>query len=233
MLLQVLEFLYPALLATVVLSAIHSWLGIQLLERGAVFPALALVQLAALGTAVATRFGFSPYIGAFVLSISGAFLFTWNRRDTLVAMIYAVSAAATLLFLGGDPLTGDLLSVRVRTIALIAVVYIAVAAALYFLRRESLLFFAVAIVLTSSVRIAGVLLAFTYLVAPPIVSRRFAIAWPVSALLSAAGIFLAFKFDQPTALTVVCTFGVALVVVLSAQSLVRRRKPPKHYATKL
>jgi len=223
-LLQVLEFLYPALLATVVLSAIHSWLGIQLLERGAVFPALALVQLAALGTAVATRYGFSPYIGAFVLSVLGAAVFCVNRRDTLVAMIYVVSAAATLLFLGGDPLTGDLLSVRVRTIALIAVVYIAVAAALHLLRRESLLFFAVAIVLTSSVRIAGVLLAFAYLVAPAIVSRRFGIAWPVSVLLSAAGILLAFKLDQPTALTIVCTFGVVLIGTRLAHQLGSGRK---------
>jgi len=224
-LLQVLEFLYPALLATVVLSAIHSGLGIRLLERGAVLPALALVQLAALGTAIATRCGFSPYIGAFVLSMLGAALFRVNRHDTLVAMVYVVSAAATRLFLGGDPLTGDLLSVRVRTIALIALVYIGVAVALHFLRRESLLFFAVAIVLTSSVRIAGVLLAFTYLVAPAVISRRFAIAWPVSVLLSAAGILLAFKFDQPTALTVVCTFGVALIGTRLAQQHGSGRKP--------
>jgi zinc/manganese transport system permease protein len=203
--LQVLGFLYPALLVTAVLSGIHSWLGIRLVSRGFVFPALALAQLAALGAAVSTRFGYSPYLGAFLLSIGGAALFTRNRRDTLVAAIYVVSAAATLLFLGGAPLNGDLLSVRVRTIALIAVVYIAVA----FIRRESLLFYAVAIVVTSSVHIAGVLLTFTYLVVPAIVSRRLAIAWPFAALLSAVGIGLAFKLDQPTALTMVCTFGVA------------------------
>ena len=216
MLLQVLEFLYPALVATVILSGIHSWLGIRLLERGAVFPALALAQLAALGTALSFRFGISPYIGAFVLAMAGAFLFTQNRRETLVAVIYVVSAAATLLFLGGAPLTGDLLSVRVRTIALIALIYIAVS----FVRRESLFFYVLAIVLTSSIRIAGVLLVFTYLVAPPIISRRFAIAWLFSALLSAAGIALAFKFDQPTALTMVCAFGVAVGVVVAVRRLV-------------
>src|SRR5690349_4771520 len=134
--LQVLAFLYPALLATVVFSAIHSWLGIRLLERDAVFPALALAQLAALGASAATHFDLSPYLGASVLAIAGAALFNVNRRDTLVAVVYVVSAAATFLFLGGAPLTGDLLSVRVRTIALIAVVYAAVAAGLYYLRRE-------------------------------------------------------------------------------------------------
>ena len=220
MFLQVLAFLYPALLATVVFSAIHSWLGIRLLERGAVFPALALAQLAALGTALATHFGVSPYIGAFVLAVLGAAVFNVNRRDTLVAVVYVVSAAATLLFLGGAPMNGDLLSVRVRTVALIAVAYIAVAAGLYFLRHEWVLFYALAIVLTSSVRIAGVLLAFIYLIAPPIVSRRFAIAWPFSALLSAAGVALAFKLDQPTALTMVCTFGVAAGVVVAVRSSV-------------
>ena len=201
--LQILGFLYPALLAVVVFSAIHSWLGIQLVERGAVFPALALAQLAALGSAVA------GYPGAFVLAVGGAAVFTVNRPDTLVAVIYVVSAATTLLFLKGAPLTGDLLSVRVRTIALIALVYLAV----YFLRRESLLFYALAIVLTSSVRIAGVLLVFTYLVAPAVVSRRFRIAFPFAALLSVAGILLAFKLDQPTAPMVVCTMGVAVGIV--------------------
>lgn len=215
MFLQVLEFLYPALLATVVLSGMHCWLGIRLLERGAIFPALALAQLAALGAAVSTRFGLSPYIGAFVIAVSGAALFTFHRRDTLVAVVYVTSAAATLLFLGGAPLNGDLLSVRVRTIALIAVVYIAVA----FVRQESLLFFALAIVLTSSVHIAGVLLTFTYLAVPALVSRRFAIAWPFAALLSAAGILLAFKLDQPTALTMVCTFGVVIAIISAWRAL--------------
>ncbi|HEY2323460.1 MAG TPA: hypothetical protein VGJ82_11425 [Thermoanaerobaculia bacterium] len=222
MFLQVLAFLYPALLATVVFSAIHSWLGIRLLDRGAAFPALALAQLAALGTAVGARFGFSPYIGALVLAIAGAAVFTFHRHDTLVAVVYVVSAAATLLFLGGAPLNGDLLSVRVRTIALIAIVYIAVA----FVRRESLLFFALAIVLTSSVHIAGVLLAFTYLVVPPLVSRRFAIAWPFAALLSATGILLAFKLDQPTALTMVCTFGVVGGVVMGARRSLNGAEAP-------
>ena len=216
--LQVLEFLYPALLVTVVFSAIHSWLGIRLVERNAVFPALALAQLAALGTAISFRLGISPYIGAFVLAMAGAFVFTMNRRETFVAVIYVVSAAATLLFLGGASLTGDLLSVRVRTIALIAVIYIAVS----FVRRESLFFYVLAVVLTSSVRIAGVLLVVTYLLVPPLISRRFAIAWPVSALLSAAGIALAFKLDQPTALTMVCTFGVVVGIVLGAKRSLAR-----------
>ena len=214
--LQVLEFLYPALLAAVVFSAIHSWLGIRLLDRGALFPALALAQLAALGTAVSSRFGISPYIGAFVLAIGGAALFTFHRRETLVALVYVISAAATLLFLGGAPLAGDLLSVRVRTIALIALVYLAV----YFLRRsESLLFVMLAVVLTSSVRIAGVLLVFTYLVAPAIVSRKFRIAFPFAALTSIAGILLAFKLDQPTAPTVVCTVGVAAGIAVLGMRL--------------
>jgi zinc/manganese transport system permease protein len=207
--LQFVEFLYPALLAVVVLSAIHSWLGIRLVERGAIFPALALAQLAALGTAVSARFEISPYIGAFVLAVGGAALFTSHRRETLVAAIYVVSAAATFLFLGGAPLAGDLLSVRVRTIASIAVIYFAV---YYFVRSESLLFYALAIVLTSSVHIAGVLLTFTYLVAPALISRKFRFAWPFAVLTSVAGILIAFKLDQPTAPTVVCTLGVAVAI---------------------
>ncbi|HEX3580136.1 MAG TPA: hypothetical protein VH087_00140, partial [Thermoanaerobaculia bacterium] len=170
---------------------------------------------AALGGALSARIGISPYFGAFVLAVGGAALFTFHRRDALVAVIYVVSAAATLLFLDGAPLAGDLLSVRVRTIAILTLIYLAV----YFLRRESLLFYALAIVLTSSVHIAGVLLAFTYLLAPAIISHKFRIAFPTTALLSAAGVLLAFKLDQPTALTMVCTFGVVAGAVLGARRL--------------
>ena len=249
MFLQFLEFLYPALLATVVLTAIHGWLGIQVVERGLVFPALALAQLAALGTAGSIRLGFSPYLGAFVLTVAGAALFAspvWrglparatrpperglgsprHTRETLVAIIFAAAAAGTLLLLGGGQLAGDLLSVRVRTTALIAVVYIAVAAASVFVRRgpaESRplhLFLLLAVVFTSSVAIADVPLVFTYLVAPGILSRRFVIAWPLAILLSAAGIGLAFKFDLPTAPTVVCTIGVVLAVVAGVRLKIR------------
>jgi zinc/manganese transport system permease protein len=214
---QFLEFLYPALLAAAVFAAIHSWLGIQVVERGLVFPSLALAQLAALGTAIGIRFGFSPYIGAGVLTVAGAALFVVHRRETVVAVLFAASAAATFLFLGGASVAGDLLSVRVRTIALIAVVYASVGVAHFFVRGEWLLFASLAVVLTSSVAIAGVLLVFTYLVAPAVVSRRFAIAWPFAALVSAAGILLAFKLDQPTAPTIVCTFAAAVLIVLGTR----------------
>lgn len=227
MFLQFLEFLYPAVLATVVFAAIHSWLGIQVVERGLVFPSLVLAQLAALGVAVAVRFGVSPYLGSFPLALAGAALFAVNRRDTLVAIVFAASAAATFLLLGGASVAGDLLSVRVRTIALIAVVYVIVGAAQFFVSRgpaESRplhLFASLAVVLASSVATAGVLLVFTYLIAPAVVSRRVAIAWPVGALVSVAGILLAFKLDQPTAPTIVCTFGVVLAIVALVRLKVR------------
>jgi zinc/manganese transport system permease protein len=220
--LQFLEFLYPAVLAAVVLSAIHSWLGIQVVERGAVFPALALAQLAALGVGISIRAGVTPYLGALVLTLGGAALFVFHRRDTLVAVVYVISAAGTYLSLGGERLAGDLLSVRVRTIVLTAIVYVAVAAVLFFVRKQWVLFVALAVVLTSSVRIAGVLLVFSYLIAPAVVSRRFAIAWPFSALVGVAGILLAFKLDQPTAPTIVCTLGIAVAIIAAVRALKKR-----------
>ncbi|HEY2829631.1 MAG TPA: metal ABC transporter permease [Thermoanaerobaculia bacterium] len=222
MLLQFLEFLYPAILATVVFAAIHSWLGIRMVERGLVFPSLALAQLAALGTAISLRFGVSAYIGAFAFALAGAALFLVNRRETLVAIVFAASAAGTFLFLGEASVAGDLLSVRVRTIALTAVVYLIAGAAQLFVRGEWLLFVSLAVVLTSSVAIAGVLLVFTYLVAPAVISRRFAIAWPFAILVSVAGILLAFKLDEPTAPTIVCTFAVVLALGASIKAFRKR-----------
>lgn len=75
------------------------------------------------------------------------------------------------------------------------------------------------LVVTSSVRIAGVLLVFSYLIVPALaavalatrVSRRLVIGWAFAALVSLIGITTSATFDLPTGATVVCAFGVMLL----------------------
>jgi zinc/manganese transport system permease protein len=76
------------------------------------------------------------------------------------------------------------------------------------------------VVVTSSVRIAGVLLVFTYLIVPALVGltlgrrvgAQLVIGWIFGALVSALGVAGSAALDLPTGATVVCAFGVALVV---------------------
>jgi len=77
------------------------------------------------------------------------------------------------------------------------------------------------VVVTSSVRIAGVLLVFSYLIVPTLaanllggsVPRRLAIGWSFATLVSVVAMITSAIFDLPTGATVVCAFGLILLVL--------------------
>ena len=89
------------------------------------------------------------------------------------------------------------------------------------------------IVVTSSVRIAGVLLVFSYLIVPAAVAAllaasvpaRLLIGWGVGALVSAAGLWASFAWDLPTGAAVVTSFGAltALVAIALGVRILSRR----------
>jgi zinc/manganese transport system permease protein len=75
------------------------------------------------------------------------------------------------------------------------------------------------VVVTSSVRIGGVLLVFSYLIVPALVGvalgrsvrAKLFIGWAFGALVSVLGVAASASFDLPTGATVVCAFGVTLL----------------------
>jgi zinc/manganese transport system permease protein len=84
------------------------------------------------------------------------------------------------------------------------------------------------VVVTSSVRVGGVLLVFSYLIVPALaglviggsVGRRLAVGWAFGALVSVAGMVASASLDTPTGATVVCVFGVALLALWPVHRLV-------------
>jgi zinc/manganese transport system permease protein len=76
-------------------------------------------------------------------------------------------------------------------------------------------------VVTSSVLIAGVLLVFCYLIVPSVaamlfsdrIGPRLAIGWTMGTIVSALGIYFSVTLDLPTGATMVCTFGLVLVLM--------------------
>ena len=88
------------------------------------------------------------------------------------------------------------------------------------------------LVVTSFVRIAGVLLVFSYLIVPAVcginlassLGKRLLIGWLIALLGGVAGLFLSFQFDLPSGAAIVCTFGVLLIVTAAAASLGRNRR---------
>jgi zinc/manganese transport system permease protein len=86
------------------------------------------------------------------------------------------------------------------------------------------------LVVTSFVRIAGVLLVFSYLIVPAVcginlanqIRNRFLLGWIVALIGGVAGLFLSYWWDLPSGAAMVCTFG-ALLILISFIGLWRRR----------
>jgi zinc/manganese transport system permease protein len=87
------------------------------------------------------------------------------------------------------------------------------------------------IVVTRAVAIAGVLLVFCYLIVPSVggmlfsskIGPRLAIGWVMGTVVSMLGMYLSVQFDLPTGAAIVCTFGLALIVMAAMRPLVVRR----------
>lgn len=145
------ELLGPALALTVVLVAIHTLFGLQVLQRKVVFIDLAIAQMAALGATVAFILGHAPlsassYGYSFGFTLIAALLLSGLRflpqlipHEALIGILYVVAAAATLLFVDGAPqgaehikqmLTGNIITVGYDEVARLLPLYAGVAAVL-------------------------------------------------------------------------------------------------------
>jgi zinc/manganese transport system permease protein len=101
------------------------------------------------------------------------------------------------------------------------------------LRMWDFLFYAsFGFVVTRSVALAGVLLVFCYLIVPSVaamlfarnIGPRLAIGWTMGTVVSALGVWLSLQLDLPTGATIVCTFGLVLVLMGIVRVLIPRRQ---------
>ncbi len=89
------------------------------------------------------------------------------------------------------------------------------------------------LVVTIFVRIAGVLLVFSYLIVPAVcginlarkMSHRLLIGWAISLIGGVAGLFFSFWWDLPSGAAIVCTFG-ALLILVGGITLIRPAPTP-------
>jgi zinc/manganese transport system permease protein len=93
---------------------------------------------------------------------------------------------------------------------------------------DFLFYLSFGLIVTSSVRLAGVLLVFAYLVIPAIGSllfteslgKRLALGWIIGGFASLLGLWASYYFDLPTGATIVCAFGLILILL----SAVKQRR---------
>lgn len=270
----IVQFLLPAIVATLVIAGIHAYLGLHVVERGVIFVDLSLAQIASLGAAIAVWRGADPhdnsiYWMSLAFTLLGAFIFAMIKgheakipQEAIIGISYAVASAAVIITMSKatgeaehlkDMLVGNILSVQWPEVWLTAVIYLAIGIFHFVFRKRFLeisldakaaaargvpvrfwdfLFYAsFGFVVTRSVAIAGVLLVFCYLIVPSVgamlwasrIGTRLAIGWVMGVLVSMLGMYFSVQFDLPTGATIVCTFGLVLILMGLLRPLIVRR----------
>ena len=268
-----LAFLAAPFAASLILTGIHAYLGVHVVERGVIFVDLSLAQIAALGATIALLMPFSGgdphgtavYWVSLAFTFVGAFVFSTIRskraripQEAIIGICYAVASAAAILAMSKgtsesehlkDMLVGNILAVSWPEVGKTAALYGAVGLFHHVFRDKFLaismdphraeqegisiklwdfLFYAsFGFVVTSSVSIAGVLLVFCYLIVPSVaamlyskhVGKRLAIGWSMGTIVSALGVYLSLQLDLPTGATIVCTFGLVLIIMAAVRPL--------------
>src|SRR5881296_4746250 len=284
---EILPFLLWPFAASLILTGIHAYLGVHVVERGVIFVDLSLAQIAALGATIALLLPFTGgdphgpnvyWISLFFTFIGAAVFSTIRVRraripqEAIIGICYAVASAASILAMSKatsesehlkDMLVGNILAVSWPEVGKTALLYGAIGTFHFIFRKKFLaisldpkraeaegipirvwdfLFYAsFGFVVTSSVAIAGVLLVFCYLIVPSVaamlyadsIGKRLAIGWSMGTLVSALGVYLSLKLDLPTGATIVCTFGLVLIIMAVVRPLVQKTFPRGHSSSGL
>jgi zinc/manganese transport system permease protein len=157
---DVFTFLLVPFIAGLILTGIHAYLGLHVVERGVIFVDLSLAQIAALGTTIAYLAGYdlharATYFWSLGFTFIGAAIFALTRthRDTripqeaIIGIVYAVSAAAAILAMSKAPegtehlkdmLVGNILTVSWHEVIITAILYAVVGAFHYIFRHKFL-----------------------------------------------------------------------------------------------
>ncbi len=147
-------------IACLILTGIHAYLGLHVIERGVIFVDLALAQIAALGATVGYILGYGlhsngSYFIALGFTFIGAVIFSATRfrkprvpHEAIIGIVYAVCASAVILILSRAPeggeelkslLVGHLLFVQPSELIKMGVIYSVIGLLHYFFRKPLLL----------------------------------------------------------------------------------------------
>ena len=160
---SMLAFLAAPFVASLILTGIHAYLGVHVVERGVIFVDLSLAQIAAFGatiamltaagrTAIRTRRRSTG--SASLFTFLGAFVFSTIRskraripQEAIIGICYAVASAAAILAMSKstsesehlkDMLVGNILAVSWPEVGKTALLYSAIGAFHFIFRHKFL-----------------------------------------------------------------------------------------------
>ena len=157
-----LAFLAAPFVASLILTGIHAYLGVHVVERGVIFVDLSLAQFAALGATIAILMPFTNgdphapvvYWISLVFTFIGALIFSMFRmkdsripQEAVIGICYAVASAAAILAMSKatsesehlkDMLVGNILAVSWQEVGKTAALYGAIGLFHYIFRHRFL-----------------------------------------------------------------------------------------------
>jgi zinc/manganese transport system permease protein len=158
----ILSFLAAPFVASLILTGIHAYLGVHVVERGVIFVDLSLAQIAALGATIALLMpvsGGDPhapvvYWISLAFTFIGAAIFSTIRvkharipQEAIIGICYAVASGAAILAMSKatsesehlkDMLVGNILAVSWNDVAKTAALYGAVGLFHFIFRKKFL-----------------------------------------------------------------------------------------------
>jgi zinc/manganese transport system permease protein len=159
---SMIEFLAPPFVASLILTGIHAYLGVHVVERGVIFVDLSLAQIAALGATIALLMPISGgdphapvvYWVSLAFTFLGAFIFSTIRarharipQEAIIGICYAVASAAAILAMSKatsesehlkDMLVGNILAVSWPEVGKTAILYGAIGLFHFVFRKKFL-----------------------------------------------------------------------------------------------
>ena len=182
-------------------------------------------------------------------------------QEVLIALVYALSSSLVVLVINSlahgaehikDILVGKILWVSYDDVFKTAAIYSVVAGIHYKFRRQMMavsdshsedsegsdgllwdfLFFALfGVIITSSVGVAGILLVFSFLVVPALISMKFfhstksqlLAGWGIGTLLCTLGLFISYMMDLPAGAVMVVVFAATPILGLPLLVMTRNR----------
>ncbi|RCK77652.1 MAG: Zinc ABC transporter, inner membrane permease protein ZnuB [Ignavibacteriae bacterium] len=238
-----IDILISAFLLSIVLLGIHAYFGLEIIRRGIIFTDLAVGQMAALGAAISILLTDGEFLYPISLSFAllGGILIAFASQRTkyveaFIGLLYAFGFSAVFIILSRSAhgmeefqklMASDILYTPFDEILKTAIIYSILGLIIWIFNKKTtgfikdvLFFLTFAITVTSSVKVAGVLIVFAILVSPALISLHLVrknylfFAWIIGTILNLVAIIASYKFDFPTGYTIVALNAFAAILVI-------------------